>query len=92
MLAGKLMYSLMIIIVIINTVNGNCPDDEPPPPPSPIPEVPYVISRKFYSPSNTSVNDAPVCAMARDCKEWYDLGAQTNGIYTVKPDDDEPFQ
>ena len=27
-LAGKLMYSLMIIIVIINTVNGNCPDDE----------------------------------------------------------------
>uniref|UniRef100_A0A1X7TKF4 Fibrinogen C-terminal domain-containing protein n=1 Tax=Amphimedon queenslandica TaxID=400682 RepID=A0A1X7TKF4_AMPQE len=92
MLAGKLMYSLMIIIVIINTVNGNCPDDEPPPPPSPIPEVPYVISRKFYSPSNTSVNDAPVCAMARDCKEWYDLGAQTSGVYTVRPDDDEPFQ
>ena len=28
MLAGKLMYSSMIIIVIINTVNGNCPDDE----------------------------------------------------------------
>ncbi|XP_003390325.2 PREDICTED: angiopoietin-related protein 1-like [Amphimedon queenslandica] len=93
MLAGKLMYSLMIIIVIINTVNGNCPDDEPPPPPSPIPEVPYVISGKFYSPSNTSVNDAPVCAMARDCKEWYyDLGATYDGIYTVKPDDGEPFQ
>ena len=28
MIAAKLMYSLMIIIVIINTVNGNCPDDE----------------------------------------------------------------
>ena len=28
MIATKLMYSLMIIIVIINTVNGNCPPDE----------------------------------------------------------------
>ena len=28
MYAAKLMCSLMIIIVIINTVNGNCPDDE----------------------------------------------------------------
>ena len=33
-----------------------------------------------------------VCAMARDCKGWYDSGAYTSGIYTVKPDDDEPFQ
>ena len=30
--------------------------------------------------------------MARDCGEWYNLGATTSGIYTVKPDDDEPFQ
>ena len=28
MIATKLMYSLMIIIVIINTVNGNCPGEE----------------------------------------------------------------
>ena len=28
MIAAKLMYSLMIIIVIINTVNGNCPGDK----------------------------------------------------------------
>ncbi|XP_019853442.1 PREDICTED: fibrinogen C domain-containing protein 1-like isoform X3 [Amphimedon queenslandica] len=28
MIATKLMYSLMIIIVIINTVNGNCPDEK----------------------------------------------------------------
>ena len=28
MIATKLMYSLMIIIVIINTVNGNCPPDD----------------------------------------------------------------
>ena len=28
MIAAKLMYSLMIIIVIINTVNGNCPGNK----------------------------------------------------------------
>ena len=28
MLVGKLMYSLMIIIIIIGTVNGNCLVDE----------------------------------------------------------------
>ena len=49
MLAGKLMYSLMIIIVIINTVNGNCPDDET--------TYPVVII------TNTSVNATPGTVM-----------------------------
>ena len=44
MIATKLMYSLMIIIVIINTVNGNCPDDK--------------ISSVAIS-TNTSVNARP---------------------------------
>ena len=43
MIADKLMYSLMIIIVIINTVNGNCPDHEK--------TFPYV--------TNISVNATP---------------------------------
>ena len=47
MIAAKLMYSLTIIIVIINTVNGNCPDDK----------------EKTTSPvvtiTNTSVNATP---------------------------------
>ena len=54
MLAGKLMYSLMIIIVIINTVNGNCPDDETPSP-SPSPMVTY----EYLSSPNTTVNAPP---------------------------------
>ena len=56
MLAGKLMYSLMIIIVIINTVNGNCPDDETPSPsPSPSPMVTF----EYLSSPNTTVNAPP---------------------------------
>ena len=43
MIAGKLMYSLMIIIVIINTVNGNCPGDK----------------KTFPFVTNTSVNATP---------------------------------
>ena len=46
MIAGKLMYSLMIIIVIINTVNGNCPDDEE-------------EKKTFPFVTNTSVNATP---------------------------------
>ena len=45
MIATKLMYSLMIIIVIINTVNGNCPDDEK--------------KKTFPLVTNTSVNATP---------------------------------
>ena len=45
MIAGKLMYSLMIIIVIINTVNGNCPDDKE--------------KKTFPYVTNTSVNATP---------------------------------
>ena len=51
MLAGKLMYSLMIIIVIINTVNGNCPDDEK--------ETTYPV----VIITNTSVNATPGTVM-----------------------------
>ena len=45
MIATKLMYSLMIIIVIINTVNGNCPPDDK--------EKPFPLV------TNTSVNAKP---------------------------------
>ena len=46
MIASKLMYSLMIIIVIINTANGNCPEDK---------ETTYPI----VTITNTSVNATP---------------------------------
>ena len=48
MIASKLMYSLMIIIVIINTVNGNCPDDNEEKTTSPVVTI-----------TNTSVNATP---------------------------------
>ena len=60
MLAGKLMYSLMIIIVIINTVNGNCPDDETPSPsPSPSPTPSPMVTFEYLSSPNTTVNAPP---------------------------------
>ena len=48
MIATKLMYSLMIIIVIINTVNGNCPPDEEKETTAPVVTI-----------TNTSVNATP---------------------------------
>ena len=48
MIAAKLMYSLMIIIVIINTVNGNCPGDKEKETTSPVVTI-----------TNTSVNATP---------------------------------
>ena len=69
MIAIQLMYSIMIAIVIINTVNGNCPEDEiTSPSPSPSPTVfpsptpytiDYVISDTFNSTPYTSVHDPP---------------------------------
>ena len=47
MIADKLMYSLMIIIVIINTVNGNCPGDK------------EKEKKTFPYVTNTSVNATP---------------------------------
>ncbi|XP_019861056.1 PREDICTED: fibrinogen C domain-containing protein 1-like [Amphimedon queenslandica] len=79
MLAGKLMYSLMIIIVIINTVNGNCPDDEK-------------EKKTFPLVTNTSVNAIPECVMPTDCKAWKELGKNQSGVYPITPDDGPAFQ
>ncbi|XP_019861247.1 PREDICTED: fibrinogen C domain-containing protein 1-like [Amphimedon queenslandica] len=80
MIATKLMYSLMIIIVIINTVNGNCPENE----------------KESTSPvvtiTNTSVNATPECVMPTDCKAWKELGSKQNGVYPIKPDKGPAFQ
>ncbi len=27
-----------------------------------------------------------------DCKAWYDLGINKSGVYSVNPDNGEPFQ
>ncbi|XP_011407325.2 PREDICTED: fibrinogen C domain-containing protein 1-A-like [Amphimedon queenslandica] len=80
MLAGKLMYSLMIIIVIINTVNGNCPDDE------------KETTSPVVTITNTSVNATPECVMPSDCKAWKELGIKQNGVYPIKPDNGPAFQ
>ena len=62
-------YSMMAVVLIINAVNGNCPEDDtsfPSPSsshtlsssPSPSPS-PGLVSYQFFSPSNTSVNAQP---------------------------------
>ncbi|XP_019861251.1 PREDICTED: fibrinogen C domain-containing protein 1-like [Amphimedon queenslandica] len=79
MIATKLMHSLMIIIVIINTVNGNCPENEK--------ETSPVVTI-----TNTSVNATPECVMPTDCKAWKELGSKQNGVYPIKPDDGPAFQ
>ncbi|XP_019856541.1 PREDICTED: fibrinogen C domain-containing protein 1-like isoform X1 [Amphimedon queenslandica] len=89
MLAGKLMYSLMIIIVIINTINGNCPDDEK-----------ELASPAVVIITNTSVNAKPAnidCIDLNlfpiDCKEWKNSGFKRSGVYLIKPDNNGlPFQ
>uniref|UniRef100_A0A1X7UMX8 Fibrinogen C-terminal domain-containing protein n=1 Tax=Amphimedon queenslandica TaxID=400682 RepID=A0A1X7UMX8_AMPQE len=80
MIATKLMYSLMIIIVIINTVNGNCPDDE------------KETTSPVVTITNTSVNATPECVMPTDCKAWKELGIKQNGVYPIKPDNGPAFQ
>ncbi|XP_019861249.1 PREDICTED: fibrinogen C domain-containing protein 1-like isoform X1 [Amphimedon queenslandica] len=80
MIATKLMYSLMIIIVIINTANGNCPDDE------------KETASPVVTITNTSVNATPECVMPTDCKAWKELGGKQNGVYPIKPDKGPAFQ
>ncbi|XP_019856543.1 PREDICTED: fibrinogen C domain-containing protein 1-like isoform X3 [Amphimedon queenslandica] len=81
MLAGKLMYSLMILIVIINTVNGNSWPDDKKETTSPV----VIIA-------NTSVNATPECVVPTDCKAWKELGVKQNGVYPIKPDNGPAFQ
>ncbi|XP_019853438.1 PREDICTED: fibrinogen C domain-containing protein 1-like [Amphimedon queenslandica] len=79
MIATKLMYSLMIIIVIINTVNGNCPEDED-------------KKKTFPFVTNTSVSATPECVMPTDCKAWKELGKTQSGVYPITPDNGPAFQ
>ena len=64
-------YNMMAVVLIINAVNGNCPEDDtsssfPSPSsshtlsssPSPSPS-PGPVAYQFFSPSNTSVNAQP---------------------------------
>ncbi len=32
------------------------------------------------------------CLILTDCKAWYDLGINKSGVYSVNPDNGEPFQ
>ena len=35
----------------------------------------------------------PLCTIApRDCKDWYNNGNTTSGVYTVNPDGGTPFE
>ena len=69
-MTGHLLYNaILIIAIIINTVNGNCPDDTPSLSPSPSPMAPSSMpaatpspvpaATQFLSSSNATVNAPP---------------------------------
>ena len=84
----KAITIIIMMVVYIGSVLGDCHDDQPEiavnaPPGN---NIIIIIILLLLHCINIE------CLILTDCKAWYDLGVNQSGVYSVNPDKGEPFQ